>query len=255
MSARIPLILVGLISLGVLSTAVVAAEKRVHRVPRSQKGDLVVGLCDGETSTEVEGVKPGETLTRERAQAVSDRLMKSWREKNPHASWDDRPQQLAMASQPEPKGKSMAERVKNTAAGKPYYKKEGGMPDHPSRSDAGSADTYGSYTERDEQIWKASTQNFVQKGHGVFHDAKQLGGTVGISCDMCHPDAANTHPETYPKFQVQLGRVALLRDMINWCIENPVRGKPLAEDDERMKALEAYIIAQRKGAALEFGKH
>jgi len=30
---------------------------------------------------------------------------------------------------------------------------------------------------------------------------------------MCHPDAANTHPETYPKYQVQLQRVALLRDM------------------------------------------
>ena len=72
---------------------------------------------------------------------------------------------------------------------------------------------------------------------------------------MCHPDGANTHPETYPKFQVQFGRVALLRDMINWCIENPVRGKPLPDDDTRLKALEAYILAQRKGVALEYGKH
>ena len=38
---------------------------------------------------------------------------------------------------------------------------------------------------------------------------------------MGHPDASNAHLETYPKFQVQLGHVALLRDMINWCIENP----------------------------------
>ncbi|MBN1203930.1 MAG: hypothetical protein JXB05_03265 [Myxococcaceae bacterium] len=72
---------------------------------------------------------------------------------------------------------------------------------------------------------------------------------------MCHPDGSNTHPETYPKYQVQLGRVALLRDMINWCIENPVRGKPLAEDDPRMKAMEAYLYAQRKGVKLEYGKH
>jgi hypothetical protein len=28
---------------------------------------------------------------------------------------------------------------------------------------------------------------------------------IAVSCDMCHPDAANTHPETYPKFQPQLG--------------------------------------------------
>jgi cytochrome c len=72
---------------------------------------------------------------------------------------------------------------------------------------------------------------------------------------MCHPHAANTHPETYPKFQTQLGRVALLRDMINWCIEHPVRGKPLDADSPKMRALEAYIIAQRKGKTLEYGKH
>jgi cytochrome c len=71
---------------------------------------------------------------------------------------------------------------------------------------------------------------------------------------MCHPDASNTHPETYPKFQSQLGRVALLRDMINWCIEHPVRGKVLAPDDPNMRALEAYILAQRKGRALDYGK-
>jgi len=72
---------------------------------------------------------------------------------------------------------------------------------------------------------------------------------------MCHPDAANTHLETYPKYQVQLGRVALLRDMINWCIENPVRGKPLPDGNDKIKALEAYILPQRKGTVLEYGKH
>jgi thiosulfate dehydrogenase len=74
-----------------------------------------------------------------------------------------------------------------------------------------------------------------------------------VSCDMCHPDAANTHAETYPKFQPQLGRVALLRDMINWCIEHPVRGVKLAPDDPKMRALEAYIMAQRKGAPMNYG--
>jgi thiosulfate dehydrogenase len=61
----------------------------------------------------------------------------------------------------------------------------------------------------------------VAEGKRIFHDAKALGGTIAVSCDMCHPDASNTHPETYPKFQVQFGRVALLRGMINCCIENP----------------------------------
>jgi thiosulfate dehydrogenase len=82
----------------------------------------------------------------------------------------------------------------------------------------------------------------------------ELGSSIAVSCDMCHPDASNTHPETYPKFQVQLGRTVLLRDMINWCIEHPVRGQPLAPDDPKMRALEGYILAQRKGTPLNYGK-
>jgi thiosulfate dehydrogenase len=52
-----------------------------------------------------------------------------------------------------------------------------------------------------------------------------------------------------------LQRVALLRDMINWCIENPTKGKPLPDDDVRLRAMEAYIMAQRKGIAMAPGKH
>ncbi len=72
---------------------------------------------------------------------------------------------------------------------------------------------------------------------------------------MCHPNAANTHPETYPKYQEQLQRVALLRDMINWCIENLVKGRTLSADDPKLRALEAYILSQRQGIALEYSKH
>jgi len=205
------------------------APKPQHHVPPSSDGDVVVAMCDGETTLEVEGVKDPSTITREKAQAISDELMLAWRKKNPDARWDAPPRRLvAQANPPQP-----AAPAANVQAGH----------------------TYGAFSERDEAIWKESTEQAVREGHRVFHDAKSLGGTVAISCDMCHPDASNTHPETYPKYQVQLGRVALLRDMINWCIENPVRGKPLADDDPRMKAMEAYIYAQRKGVKLEYGKH
>ena len=116
-------------------------------------------------------------------------------------------------------------------------------------------DTYASFTQRDTKIWQAETDRFIQEGKEVFHDANKLGSTIGISCDMCHPDAANTHPETYPKYQVQLQRVALLRDMIEWCIENPVKGKTMDPNDERLRAMEAYILSQRKGVPLDYGKH
>jgi thiosulfate dehydrogenase len=65
----------------------------------------------------------------------------------------------------------------------------------------------------------------------------------------------NTHPETYPKFQKQIGSVATLRDMINWCIENPLEGEPMELDDPKMIALEAYITRERRGVPLDPGKH
>jgi thiosulfate dehydrogenase len=109
------------------------------------------------------------------------------------------------------------------------------------------------FTPRDQQIWKAELARTVKQGHDLFHSSKL--GTNGISCDMCHPNAANTHPESYPKFQTQLKKVALLRDMINWCLENPLEGKKLADNDPQLKAIEAYILSQRAGVAMEPGKH
>lgn len=114
--------------------------------------------------------------------------------------------------------------------------------------------TYARITELDVRTWERETLKLVTEGSRIFHDAEQLGSTNGVSCDMCHPDGSNTHAETYPKFQVQMGRVALLRDMINWCIEQPVRGERLDADDPKMRALEAYIVAQRKGTPLAYGK-
>jgi len=118
----------------------------------------------------------------------------------------------------------------------------------------GQSSTYGTVTKQDIEVWKNETYKSAVYGSTVFHSGDELGSEIAVSCDMCHPRAANTHPESYPKFQPQLGRVALLRDMINWCIEHPVRGKVLVPDDPKMRALEAYIIAQRKGVALHYGR-
>jgi thiosulfate dehydrogenase len=214
-----------------------------HDSPPSKSGDVVVALCDGETTAEIPGVKEGETPTRDQAQAVVDQLMSDWRKKNPNARWEDGPVQVAQAVEPQGKAPAVAGQGK-----------AGGLPSGPQEA-VQSGHTYGAFSDRDERIWKEETDRFVQEGHRVFHDAKAVGGTIAVSCDMCHPDGANTHPETYPKFQVQLGRVALLRDMINWCIQNPARGKPLPDDDARLKAMEAYILAQRRGVPIDPGKH
>ena len=113
--------------------------------------------------------------------------------------------------------------------------------------------SFGEPTKREEQIWQAELDKTVKEGDRLFHSDEL--GTNGVACAMCHPNASNTHPETYPKFQTQLKKVALLRDMVNWCIINPLEGKELPENDPKMKALEAYILHERSGTALAVGKH
>ena len=225
----------GMLAVGVIGFAAIAlaepGAKKKHAVQSPKHGGTVVSLCDGETSVEVDGA-----MTRDKAQAASTTLMHEWQKKHPTAHWDE-----AVADNGP---------VRPSGAG---AQAEGGAP--VGHVPASQRDIYGGYDRRDELVWAEETQKFVDEGNAIFHDAKKLGGTVAMSCDMCHPNASNTHPETYPKFQVQLGRVALLRDMINWCIENPIKGKPFPDDDRRLRALEAYILAQRKGTPLNYGTH
>ena len=109
------------------------------------------------------------------------------------------------------------------------------------------------FTKKDQERWEKEYLTVVQKGRELWTSPAL--GTNGVACAQCHPNAANTHPETYPKFQQQLGRVIALREMVNWCLQQPLEGKPLALDDPRMVALEAYIAHERRGVAMAPGKH
>ncbi len=109
------------------------------------------------------------------------------------------------------------------------------------------------FTNQDLELWRGQYEAAVKKGRQVFTDPAL--GTNGVVCAQCHPNAANTHPETYPKFQKQLGKVATMAEMINFCIMNPLEGKPLALDDPRMIAIQAYITEERRGVPLAPGKH
>ena len=109
------------------------------------------------------------------------------------------------------------------------------------------------FNQEDIQRWEQEFQGVVKQGRSLWTDGKL--GTNGVACAQCHPNAANTHPETYPKFQKQLGRVANLWEMINWCLRNPLEGQPLAADDPKMVALVSYVTYERRGVKLEPGKH
>ena len=102
----------------------------------------------------------------------------------------------------------------------------------------------------------------VKKGDLLFHGdeatAKAMGvklTTSAMACAMCHPFASDTHPMSFPKFQVSMNQFATLRDMINWCIEKPNQGEKIDPESEAMKALEAYIYWSNTGSVLVPGKY
>ncbi len=109
------------------------------------------------------------------------------------------------------------------------------------------------FTDTDVQRWQQQFISVVSDGRALWTSPTL--GSNGVACAQCHPNAANTHPETYPKFQKQLGQVVPLWQMINWCLKNPLEGQPLAADDPKMTALQAYVIYERRGIKLEPGKH
>ena len=178
--------------------------------------------CDGQGKVEVAQNTTGH--------ALADALMDQWTRDHPDRDWMT---QEKLAHELKPPADNTALLTGGQAEGH----------------------TYGRHTERDLLTWTRETEKFVLEGSRIFHSAALLKSAVSVSCDMCHPHGANTHPETYPKFQTQMGRVVLLRDMIHWCIDNPVRGEHMAPNDPRMRALEAYIMAQRSGTKMNYGKH
>ena len=109
------------------------------------------------------------------------------------------------------------------------------------------------FTKADLDLWQKEYLAAVDRGRAVFTDPKL--GTNGVVCAQCHPNGSNIHPETYPKFQKQIGSVAPLWVMINWCIRNPLEGAELAADDPRMVEIQTYITHERRGVKLDPGKH
>jgi thiosulfate dehydrogenase len=185
-----------------------------------------VQLCDNVTTVALDQLPK----TRGEGQAVADQLMDQWRRQHPDQEWEAA--------------------VRRSWSVKPPADNSSVL-----QGDQAAGASHGRYTKLDVLAWARESERAAMEGARVFHSGDELGSTISVSCDMCHPDAANTHPETYPKFQVQLGRVALLRDMINWCLQHPVRAPQMSADDPRMRAMEAYILAQRQGTPLTYGKH
>lgn len=203
----------------------------IHEGARDGWASRTVWACDRRKAVVVEGVRPDQKLSPEKAQLVADLLSDLMR----------------FCSEEITATIGIDQVISVQANGRVYE-------DYvPGQSLPIVKASFGEPTPKERKIWEAELQRVVSEGDRLFHSDEI--GSNGIACAMCHPSASNTHPETYPKFQTQLKKVALLRDMVNWCILNPLEGAELAYDDPRMIALEAYILSQRAGTPLAAGKH
>jgi thiosulfate dehydrogenase len=229
-------LLVAAVALGIVGVSAVAGSDR-ESARRAQVGadgewaSRSVWACDQRKLVVVEGVRPDEKIPPARAQGVADLLMDLMRYCNEEIT-----------------ARIGVDQVITVAAnGRVYENYVVGGPLPIVKA------SFGEPTPREQAIWKAELDKLVAEGDRLFHSDEL--GSNGVACAMCHPHASNTHPEAYPKFQTQLKKVAMLRDMVNWCILNPLQGTELTAEDPRMHAVEAYILSQRKGKAMEAGKH
>lgn len=95
----------------------------------------------------------------------------------------------------------------------------------------------------------------VENGKKLFND-KTL-GTSGMTCNSCHMEggtkdgkmgdksvpAFDNLAAKYPKFFMMAKRVMTLDQVVNWCIVNPMQGKALAWDDQKLTDLTAYCAS------------
>jgi cytochrome c peroxidase len=72
----------------------------------------------------------------------------------------------------------------------------------------------------------------AEKGKTLFNDPKFGGGTVGMSCNSCHPDGKGVEKAADRKD---------LEKMVNTCIKNALKGKGIDPKSAEMADIVAYL--------------
>lgn len=118
---------------------------------------------------------------------------------------------------------------------------------------SGSLQARQPFTEAELAKQKAELLKMTEQGYNLWHGSLPTMQANGLACGNCHPDAAASNPQTFPKFIPSFNRVVTFREMINWCIENPQGGKPLNVNGPEMTAMEAYAFNLHRGVPIEPG--
>lgn len=80
------------------------------------------------------------------------------------------------------------------------------------------------------------------KGKALFNDVKFAGGTAGKSCNSCHANGKGLEAAADKKeFNLMGKKLAKLEDVVNMCIEKPMKGKAIDTKGADMANIVAYI--------------
>lgn len=109
------------------------------------------------------------------------------------------------------------------------------------------------FTKAELADQEAKLLALVDKGRDLWHGTKPEMANNGLACGNCHPDAAASNPQTFPKFIPAFNKVVPFREMVNWCVMNPQGGKALDVSGEEMTAMEAYAFYLHRGEKIEPG--
>ena len=109
------------------------------------------------------------------------------------------------------------------------------------------------FTKEELKVADDKLTQSAKRGYDMWYGARADMANNGLACANCHPDAAATNPQTFPKYMPQTDRVMAFREMVNWCIQNPQGGKEMDANSADMVALESYSYYLHRGVTIQTG--
>src|SRR3989344_174557 len=83
-----------------------------------------------------------------------------------------------------------------------------------------------------------------QMGEKLWNDTKL--GTSGMACATCHSGGKGLKKALFPKYLKMPNDILTLDQMINFCMKNPMKGKPLQWNSKEITAIAAYAQSHAK---------
>jgi cytochrome c len=82
----------------------------------------------------------------------------------------------------------------------------------------------------------------AERGKSLFNDPTLGGSTNARSCNTCHPGGSGIEKAGTKKYTRFMGiAMSTLEEVVNTCIEKPLKGKALDTNSQDMQDIVAYI--------------